>query len=452
MRDDAMTSRDRLRRLFLDASREILREPDTSLDLRKVAERAGMSRTAPYLAFGKTEEGGGLAALQLAVAAEGFGELAGRMKEGLRSSGNPEEGLRRMAAAYLGFARDETRLFRLMFGPEVSEAARSPAPPGPGLEEQKRLQEARGWTEWVLREAIAREHAGYLRRPGALTQTDLAGAVWAMLHGAAMLTIDDQWGATRLGEREDPEQLAGRVLRFLTTASSEVMKGAEEALRRALEEKEAKGEEEAPGPRRSAPEAREVRPDASLTLFSRLASHAEVEPEPDLDDGPEEFAMREPASPYPAAPIADAPARSPAPKESSVLRRARASHHLIEGARILWIDDRPARAVVEAEVFRELRASVTWASGKDEALEELGGRSPGEGFQVIVSDIARGGRPDAGVRDLPEILKAAPGVPVIFYVAELRPELGVPRGAFGITNDPEELVHLVFDGLERGVP
>jgi hypothetical protein len=45
---------------------------------------------------------------------------------------------------------------------------------------------------------------------------------------------------------------------------------------------------------------------------------------------------------------------------------------------------------------------------------------------------------------------AAPQAPVIFYVAELRPELRVPRGAFGITNDPEGLVHLVFDGLERG--
>ena len=106
--------------------------------------------------------------------------------------------------------------------------------------------------------------------------------------------------------------------------------------------------------------------------------------------------------------------------------------------------------IFEVEVFRELGVRVTWASGKKEALRELGRRSPGEGFQVIVSALARGERPDAGVRDLPEILNAAPGTPVIFYVAKLRRKLRVPRGALGITNDPGELVHLMFDGSESG--
>jgi AcrR family transcriptional regulator len=70
----------RLRRLFLDAARELLAEDDGELELRKVAERAGKSRTAPYLAFGKAEEGGGLPALLMAVAGEGFEELARAMR------------------------------------------------------------------------------------------------------------------------------------------------------------------------------------------------------------------------------------------------------------------------------------------------------------------------------------------------------------------------------------
>ena len=38
---------------------------------------------------------------------------------------------------------------------------------------------------------------------------------------------------------------------------------------------------------------------------------------------------------------------------------------------------------------------------------------------------------------------------VIFFVGDLDPERGVPPGAFGITNSGEELLHLVFDVVER---
>ena len=60
----------KLRTLLLNAAFEILEEEETPFELRKVAERAGKSRTAPYLVFGKGKEGG-LRALKLAVAAEG---------------------------------------------------------------------------------------------------------------------------------------------------------------------------------------------------------------------------------------------------------------------------------------------------------------------------------------------------------------------------------------------
>jgi hypothetical protein len=38
---------------------------------------------------------------------------------------------------------------------------------------------------------------------------------------------------------------------------------------------------------------------------------------------------------------------------------------------------------------------------------------------------------------------------VIFYVGEPDPKKGTPVYAFGLTNRPDELVHLVLDILER---
>ena len=40
-------------------------------------------------------------------------------------------------------------------------------------------------------------------------------------------------------------------------------------------------------------------------------------------------------------------------------------------------------------------------------------------------------------------------VPLIFYVSERDEEQPLPVGAFGLTNRPDTLVHLVIDALER---
>ncbi len=130
---------------------------------------------------------------------------------------------------------------------------------------------------------------------------------------------------------------------------------------------------------------------------------------------------------------------------SPALRRARALVHLVDGARILWVDDRPELTAGEADAFSALGAAVVRARSTEDALAALDEAT----FDLIISDIARGGVADAGVEALPRLLERAPGTPIIFYVDELEPGQGTPSGAFGITNDPEELVHLVFDALER---
>ena len=42
----------------------------------------------------------------------------------------------------------------------------------------------------------------------------------------------------------------------------------------------------------------------------------------------------------------------------------------------------------------------------------------------------------------------AQATPVVFYVADFDRQRGVPAGAFGITDDVDELVHLVMDVLQ----
>ena len=63
--------------------------------------------------------------------------------------------------------------------------------------------------------------------------------------------------------------------------------------------------------------------------------------------------------------------------------------------------------------------------------------------------MARGDEATAGLKFLEQFRKEDKTTPVIFYVGVFAPEKGVPVQAFGITNRPDELLHLILDALER---
>ena len=68
---------------------------------------------------------------------------------------------------------------------------------------------------------------------------------------------------------------------------------------------------------------------------------------------------------------------------------------------------------------------------------------------VLISDMERYANKKAGLQLL-ERIKDLPERPAtIFYVGRLGRERGEPPGAFGITDRPDELIHLVLDVLER---
>jgi PleD family two-component response regulator len=128
---------------------------------------------------------------------------------------------------------------------------------------------------------------------------------------------------------------------------------------------------------------------------------------------------------------------------SPVLRRAKAVERALHHSRVLWIDDHPEGNSWEHACLVALGCRVKTVESTRSALACL--RT--EPYDLILSDIARNEGRRAGLDVLPMLRETAPSVPVVFYVTELQG--GVPDGAFGITNRPDELLHLCMDAFER---
>lgn len=125
----------------------------------------------------------------------------------------------------------------------------------------------------------------------------------------------------------------------------------------------------------------------------------------------------------------------------------RASRHLglLQRAKILWVDDVPDNNFNEIKMLHQLRTDVTTARSTDEAVALMEKQT----FDIVLSDLKRGDDDLAGLTMLGRLKDSHPGLPVIFYVGEYDPARGTPPFAFGLTNRPDEMLHLVLDILER---
>ena len=502
---DASRGSDDLRRLLLDAALELLREPDTPLDLRKVAERAGKSRTAPYLVFGKGESGG-VTALRIAVAAEGARLMQQEMVRAYEEGGDPFVAFERVAMSFLDFVEANPRLFRLMYGPEINVIGRIGE--GGFLEhpEFQALLHHRDTAGGVVTELIHdAQDAGLL--PGdPLNADEMASGprrselpsvrylqiAWATMIGVSVLREDDLLRAIGwdLSKEQGARLIAESVLGLDPGP-------AEEAIRTFLSAPQLAGEGVAAAPSTMPPIA-EVE-DVAHELPSSLRRSVRLSAEPDQEiarpASPDLASMRPRMTPrlearpraagaggtfanvfralrgrrredepQPDTPPASVVARSAAPgvptdadeTETTItgalgrysgLRRAAYSPTLLHGARILWIDDHPDWVASVAETLRHLGAAVIVVQSTEDGLRYIE-RSSDAPIQVIISDIARGDEPQAGTDAIPALRAAAPGAAIVFHIADYEPERGIPEGALGITNNVDELLHLVLDALE----
>jgi len=444
---DPRSSHEDLRRRLLNAAVELLQEPDTPLDLRKVAERAGKSRTAPYLVFGKESEGGGVLALRIAVAAHGAHIMSHVMADAVLDVDDPIEGFHAVAAAFLSFVEHNPRLFRLMYGPEINAITRLGEDGFRDHPEFRLLLKYRDRAGEVVADLIRRAQERDLLPADPVRSDSIPAAgdfgelpsvrylqiAWATMIGVSVLREDDLLKAIGwdIGLEDGARLVAEAVLGLDPEA-------VESAVTTFLRSRGVEGPEMQPAA--PPPSSERTVGDVSRALRARqphtpAAREQPAPPSPRPEPGPPtgNVSLTNMLDSYPG------------------LRRAAYGKHLLEGAHILWIDDHPNWIESEARTLEHLGARVTRVLSTEAALAAIPSllRASWRPLRVIISDIGRGDRKNAGIQAIPKLQAAAPGVPVIFFIANLDPSRGVPAGAAGITNRTDELLHLVLDALER---
>ena len=160
-----------LPRALIDAATRLIEEGEGArLTLRAAAQAAGVSVAAPYRHFADRE------ALLAATLAEGFRELARRTDDARRAAPEPMAALIATGLAYVRFAVERPRIYRLMFGPECDKASHAD------------LMDAGQRAHAVLNQAVADCHAAGLIGEADPDQVALAG--WSLTHGLASLHVD----------------------------------------------------------------------------------------------------------------------------------------------------------------------------------------------------------------------------------------------------------------------
>jgi len=128
-----------------------------------------------------------------------------------------------------------------------------------------------------------------------------------------------------------------------------------------------------------------------------------------------------------------------------VLKRTNRNLNLFKNLSILWFDDRPDTLKNEIKMFRQLGGKIEITTTLEKTISML----KTSNFDLMISDIDRSNGEEDGVSTLKKLYKNKTYLPTIFYIGDVNEELGIPPHAFGLTNRPDELLHLVIDILER---
>lgn len=164
-----------LRQSLIDAAIALISEDGISdLSLRRVARRVGVSHNAPYRHFEDKE------ALLAAVAEQGFQSLTVAMETAKQDIPvGTSQCLEAIGLAYVNFAVAQPFHYRLMFGDYRGSSSNDSA-----------LTAAAHQSFMVLVDTIrAGQSAGSFR---AADPINMARVAWSMVHGQAMLALDNK--------------------------------------------------------------------------------------------------------------------------------------------------------------------------------------------------------------------------------------------------------------------
>lgn len=183
------------RNALLAAAAELIETAGAAgLSLRQVAERAGLSRQAPYNHFADKE------ALLAELVRAGFERLASDIAA-------PDDGcaggaaLERAADAYINFAQTSPALFRLMFSRELVDLSRFPGAAAAAAAAFGHL--------CAIVATMAREDQ----------VEELSLAAWCLVHGYATLCIETDLETE--DRRTERARLFARIIREATSGAIE---------------------------------------------------------------------------------------------------------------------------------------------------------------------------------------------------------------------------------------
>jgi AcrR family transcriptional regulator len=164
-----------LKNALIRAGVEILsKEGIEGLSLRKVAQRAGVSHSAPYSHFPDKQS------LIAAISTEGFNQLYNELDAAILAyPKNPKKQLQQGARAYVQFALNNTDTFKIMFSGVLEKEKDYPA-----------FVEISSKTfQRVVDVVRACQEARLLRSTSAEM---MAVAVWGQVHGIISLALEGQ--------------------------------------------------------------------------------------------------------------------------------------------------------------------------------------------------------------------------------------------------------------------
>jgi CheY-like chemotaxis protein len=128
-----------------------------------------------------------------------------------------------------------------------------------------------------------------------------------------------------------------------------------------------------------------------------------------------------------------------------VARRAERLSVILDGGRVLVVNDVPSDMHQVVRILESLNISVTIVATTSRAISLLSI----EPYDLVISDMRRNNVPHEGLNLLQVMREKNLLRPTIFTVGRYEPWRGTPAYAFGITNRVDELLNLVFDILER---
>jgi CheY-like chemotaxis protein len=128
-----------------------------------------------------------------------------------------------------------------------------------------------------------------------------------------------------------------------------------------------------------------------------------------------------------------------------VLRRLEHAAEYLTGGRILWADDHPRGNSGLIRLFRSVGMEVETVLSTEQAMDRLRSRS----YDILLTDLKRGGDAEAGNTLLRELTMTGIDIPAVVHSARVQIDPGVNRRAFATTNSTDEVVHYVIDLMER---